>query len=106
MEPLITNENADVGGPTETAGIKTTTAGDIVLPIDRGHSDQQLQDISGFYRYKTNAEQLCSINELTDHELQWKPPLRRKVNVWGEIEYLSVTVRIFSGDAEHDFHAR
>jgi FERM central domain len=45
-------------------------------------------------------------NLVIDYAMDWKPPLRRRINVWGEVEYVTVQVRIFHGDSEHDFSSR
>lgn len=38
---------------------------------------------------------------------EWKQPLKRHVNpATGETEFVTILVRVLSGDAEHDFHAR
>lgn len=40
------------------------------------------------------------------NDSDWKPPLQRHKDVWGEVAFLTIRIRIVSGDSDHDFNAR
>ena len=57
-------------------------------------------------RYMTAYDRDKSNTSLSEHSLDWKPPLRKFLNAQGEVQTVTIRVRIFSGGSEHDFQAR
>lgn len=59
---------------------------------------------NGPHKFKSAAQGgMRHVNTATE----WKQPLKRHINPQTEkVEFVTILVRVLSGDSEHDFHAR
>ncbi|KAI8916197.1 hypothetical protein EDD86DRAFT_231575 [Gorgonomyces haynaldii] len=54
-------------------------------------------------KFKTANDRLRGISSSKDG---WKPPLRKHFSPYGEVDFVTIQVRIFTGITEHNFHAK
>ena len=57
-------------------------------------------------KFKSAAESQIRGVTQSSNVITWKPMLQRHVNASGEVEFVSIRVRLLNGDTEHDFNAR
>lgn len=55
-------------------------------------------------KYKSNQDRAEKV--AIEHSMQWQPPLRRRLDKNGEVESVTIRVRIHNGESEHDFQAK
>ena len=69
------------------------------------HSDKNQKKIDQAIKKEKDSKNIARYKSRADYKQQekWQTPLQRRVNPDGSLIYQTVRVRVFSGDAEHDF---